>query len=96
MKVKTKNVWMILSTVAVTVVSGVASGAAEVWCSPSGTTTAAYTEADPGALSGVMSKIDTGTADAPSMIYLKTGEYSLTTKMDWRWQNKHYINWVAD
>ena len=49
----------------------------EVWCSPTGSTTAAYTEKDPGALLSSINKVDTGSAESPSVIHLLPGTYEI-------------------
>ena len=63
----------------------------EVWCSPTGSTTAAYTEEDPGALDGSISKkIGNGTVASPHVIHLKPGTYEITGS-----QNATLISWKA-
>lgn len=50
----------------------------EVWCSPTGLTTAAYTEADPGAFDvTAINKIVAGSAESPSVIHLLPGTYEI-------------------
>ncbi len=51
----------------------------EVWCSPTGLTTAAYTEEDPGALDGPQLKklVVTGSAESLSVIHIAPGTYEI-------------------
>ena len=64
----------------------------EVWCSPKGLTTAAYTEEDPGALDGPQLKnlVVTGSAESLSVIHITPGIYEIAgsqnaTLFDFGW-----------